>query len=45
MIIPAFILAAMFVFVLLPDIVVSWHKEASPTVTTYPAGELPAVPK
>jgi cytochrome c oxidase subunit 4 len=41
MIIPAFILAAMFVFVLLPDIVVSWHKADSGTVTTYPAGELP----
>jgi cytochrome c oxidase subunit 4 len=39
MIIPAFILATMFVFVLMPDIVVSWHKEA--TATSYPAGQLP----
>ncbi len=41
MIVPAFILGAMLAFVLMPDIVLAWHKEPPPKV----ADHGPAAPK
>jgi cytochrome c oxidase subunit 4 len=39
MIIPAFILATMFMIVLLPDIVVAWHIDQYPAPATTPSAQ------
>jgi cytochrome c oxidase subunit 4 len=38
LIVPAFILGAMMMFVLLPDIVLAWHKEPQQPPVTAPGG-------
>jgi cytochrome c oxidase subunit IV len=38
MIVPAFILGTMMMFVLLPDIVLAWHKEPQQPPVTAPGG-------